>query len=78
MKLINIKLFDIDDGHLKDMITIDSEELCISYADVNYKLDDGLSGLQSDHEAGSEIYLRQLELMEIMRKTARELDEISI
>lgn len=70
MKKITIEIFEDNDGKLKDLIGIESDELCITYANIPTT-----HGLQCNFEGDTQEFLEVektlLEISNLVRKLNR-------
>jgi hypothetical protein len=72
MKRIVIDMYDETDGHLNEMIVINSEELCLNYSDII-----NLHGLQSMYDGNDERHIKQMDICHKITKLVKELSDIS-
>ena len=72
MKRIVIDIFGEEDGHLRGMTEINSDELCLIYADIG-----SLHGLQSSYDGDDERHIEQMKICSQIVNLAKKLEEIS-
>ena len=71
MKRITVDIFGEEDGYLKDMLEISSDDLCITYADFN-----GGAGLQCNFDGNKKEFDAIEEKCYQINNLARELNKI--
>ena len=71
MKRITIDIFEGEGNELKDMIDVNSKELCLTYVNTP-----AMHGLQCNFDGDTKEYLEVQKVLEEMTNLARKLNEI--
>jgi len=71
MKRLTIDIFEQEDRELKGLVDINSDELCVTYANT-----DRMHGLQCNFEGDTKEYLEIQNILEEMTTLAKKLNII--